>query len=100
MKKLMCNACYLSLLLLATAFSSKAQHDTSLPIEGRWDLTINGNNGRQSPSWLEVEMSGNQALVGRFVGAGGSARPIAKVNYKKNQFDFTIPPQWEQGSDM
>jgi hypothetical protein len=57
-------------------------------------------SGKEYPSWLEVEMSGIRTLVGRFVAAGGSARPIAKVNYKDGAFDFTIPPQWEGGNDI
>jgi hypothetical protein len=68
-------------------------------IEGRWDLTVD-NNGKESPSWMEVELSGSHTLVGRFVASGGSARPIAKVNWKDNAFDFTIPPQWEYGNDV
>lgn len=87
------------LFLSVVSTTAKAQHDTSQAIEGRWDLAVQGGT-RVSPSWLEVELSGSHTLVGRFVGAGGSARPIAKVNYKNNAFDFTIPPQWENGSDM
>ena len=63
---------------------------------GRWDLTVTGARG-PSPSWLEVKLSGNKALVGYFVAAGGSARPVSKVAYTGNSFRFTIPPQWEQG---
>lgn len=99
MKNLISGACCSLFVLLGTTFSANAQHDTSQAIEGRWDLAVD-NNGKEYPSWLEVEMSGNQALVGRFVGAGGSARPIAKVNHNGNSFDFTIPPQWEKGNDM
>ncbi len=87
------------MILLVTTYVAKAQHDTSQAIEGRWDMSVSVN-GKTNPSWLEVELSGNRTLVGRFVGSGGSARPIAKVNYKDNAFDFTIPPQWETGSDM
>lgn len=86
-------------LLLATAYNGHAQQDTSLAIEGRWDMTVN-MDGKMLPSWFEVEMSGVRTLVGRFVGAGGSARPIAKVNHVNGKFDFTIPPQWESGADM
>jgi hypothetical protein len=88
----------LSALMLANG-AVKAQHDTSIAVEGRWDLTVN-MDGKELPSWLEVELSGSHTLVGRFVGAGGSARPIARVNHKDAAFDFTIPPQWEYGNDM
>lgn len=61
---------------------------------GRWDLVV--LRGTQtSPSWLEVERSGRATLVGRFVGSGGSARPIAKIEFTDGTFRFAIPPQWE-----
>ena len=63
-------------------------------IEGRWDITID-INGKKSPSWLEVRHSGLHTLVGQFVGTGGSARPISKVNFNDGKLSFSIPPQWE-----
>jgi 3-keto-disaccharide hydrolase len=61
---------------------------------GRWDLVV--QRGTQtSPSWLEVERSGTATLVGQFVGSGGSARPIAKIEFTDGTFRFAIPPQWE-----
>lgn len=62
---------------------------------GRWDLTID-KDGKAAPSWLEVELSGFETLVGRFVGIEGSARPISKVKVTGNRFSFAIPPQWEK----
>jgi len=61
---------------------------------GRWDLVVQGTN-QTSPSWLEVELSGTATLVGQFVGSGGSARPIAKIEFTDGTFRFAIPPQWE-----
>jgi hypothetical protein len=62
---------------------------------GRWDLVV--QRGAQTmPSWLEVERSGAVRLVGQFVGSGGSARPIAKIEFADGTFRFTIPPQWER----
>ena len=63
-------------------------------IEGRWDMTIN-MAGKEIPSWLEVRHSGTHHLIGRYVGQGGSARPISKVNFSDGKMSFTIPPQWE-----
>src|SRR5687767_14753613 len=61
---------------------------------GRWDLVV--QRGTQtSPSWLEVERSGTATLVGQFVGSGGSARPIARIEFADGTFRFAIPPQWE-----
>jgi hypothetical protein len=62
---------------------------------GRWDLVV--QRGTQTaPSWLEVERSGTATLVGQFVGSGGSARPIAKIEFAEGTFRFAIPPQWDR----
>lgn len=90
-------------LLLSVAFLftfsisgfSLATDNTAL--EGWWDLTIT-QEGKELPSWLEIEHSGTKTLVGRFVYAFGSARPIAVVNVENGKFSFSIPPQWEEGS--
>jgi hypothetical protein len=64
-------------------------------VEGRWDLVIE-SNGKSLPSWLEIEHSGHRTLVGRFVYASGSARPISVINSNAGKYTFTIPPQWEE----
>ena len=61
---------------------------------GRWDLVVQRGT-QSSPSWLEVERSGTATLVGQFVGSGGSARPISKIEFTNGTFRFAIPPQWE-----
>ncbi len=99
MKKLMFGTCFSLVLLSGTAFKAHAQHDTSQVIEGRWDMNVDVN-GKSTPSWMEVELSGSHILVGKFVASGGSARPVARVNFKDNKFDFTLPPQWEYGVDV
>ncbi len=65
-------------------------------LEGRWDLVIE-KEGEKLPSWLEIKHSGFHTLVGRFVYAFGSARPISEIKTKKEKFSFEIPPQWEPG---
>ncbi len=87
MKKL-----FLCLLSLSLFVFVKAQSRN--PIEGRWDLTYN-RDGRELPSWLEVQHSGIRTWVGHFVAAGGSARPISEVFVEGSKFHFSIPPQWE-----
>ena len=67
-------------------------------IQGRWDLVIE-KDGQQLPSWLEIYKSGRKTLVGRFVYAFGSARPVAEFKTANEKFTFSIPPQWE-GGDM
>ena len=65
-------------------------------IIGRWDMTV--HTARDSfPSWLEVRLSGNRTLVGQYVGGGGSARPIAKVDFTNGAVHFALPPQWDRG---
>jgi hypothetical protein len=85
-----------ALMMAAAGYSpAVAQSPTaSNALLGRWDLVV--QRGEQSsPSWLEVERSGNATLVGQFVGSGGSARPIAKIQFSDGTFKFAIPPQWD-----
>jgi hypothetical protein len=64
---------------------------------GRWDITIE-KGGKSLPSWLEVQKSGTHTLIGRFVYAFGSARPITEVKVNDGKYSFSIPPQWEEGN--
>jgi len=89
------------LLLAISAVKANNIHSAkadSISIEGRWDMTID-MSGKAVPSWFEVHHSGVSTLVGRFVGGGGSARPISKVNYNGVKMSFSIPPQWERSNN-
>jgi len=97
MRKLFCCS-IISLTFSFFVTTVKAAPDTS-SVEGRWDITVY-NSGQTMPSWLEVVHSGLHTLVGQFVGAGGSARPISKVNVNNGKLSFSIPPQWETGNDL
>jgi hypothetical protein len=92
MKKLL-----FALIALSTSVFAQDEHH---PLEGAWDLnvTMENRNGGASiaPSWLEVRHSGLKTLTGRFVGDGGSARPISEVFYKDGHISFKIPPQWDR----
>jgi len=77
---------------------TERQDESKNPLIGRWDITVD-KDGKPSPSWLEVELSGNKTLVGSFVAIVGSARPISKVNFNQGKFSFHIPPQWEEGEE-
>jgi hypothetical protein len=79
----------------ADAARPPAQAPARAPIIGRWDLTVQGPKAPY-PSWLEVSLSGTRTLVGRFVGGGGSARPISRVDFNNGSLHFAIPPQWEK----
>jgi hypothetical protein len=87
---------FVLLLGLSTQLVARRQESAPPPIVGRWDMTVTGS-GSPYPSWLEVQRSGNNTLVGRFVGGGGSARPISKIEFADNVMRFSIPPQWEKG---
>lgn len=87
------------LAVLLVAYVSVIAQDTKAlddRLEGRWDLVVS-KDGKELPSWLEVEHSGYRTLVGRFVYAFGSARPISHIKFKDGKFTFSIPPQFEPG---
>lgn len=86
------------LLSSAKASNLPFEKTDSFSVEGRWDMTIY-LSGKGQPSWLEVRHSGFRTLVGYFVGTGGSARPISRVNFANNKISFSLPPQWEQGTN-
>jgi len=87
-------------LLFTVMTGPEAGAQANSPAIGRWDLTVQGTNGPY-PSWVEVSLSGSRTLVGRFVGGGGSARPISRVVYADGTMRFSIPPQWErQDADL
>lgn len=79
----------------APAPAAAAQAPGKSAAIGRWDLTVQGAKST-FPSWLEVTLSGSRTLVGRFVGSGGSARPISRVELKDAAIHFAIPPQWDR----
>jgi hypothetical protein len=84
---------------LAVSLAPPVVAQDSPAIIGRWDLTVQTKDGPR-PSWLEVTRSGFSTLVGRFVYAFGSARPIAQVTFADGAFSFAVPPQWEQGNEL
>lgn len=86
---------------IISSYSLQAQAKLFPAFEGRWDLTIHNMEGKELPSWLEVSHSGNRTLVGRFVYAFGSARPVSRIHYENTngKFSFSIPPQWEKGNE-
>jgi 3-keto-disaccharide hydrolase len=91
--------CSSILAAIALAVSSLAAQEPSRPpVIGTWDLTLTARDGRPLPSWLEVHVSGNGVLVGRFQGVVGCVRPISRLTYANDTLRFAIPPQWEAGS--
>ena len=83
------------LLAFATAITPSDRPSTGTTsiaadsLNGRWDIVIRTARG-SAPSWLEVEASGRDALVGRFVGIVGSARPISRIETRADSFHFAM----------
>src|SRR5450759_4993107 len=86
-------------LLLPFFFTALSAQNDKQPIIGHWDLTVDMGNNQTVPSWLDVKLSGIKTLVGNFVSDAGSARPISRVIVDGQKATFSIPPQWESGSN-
>jgi hypothetical protein len=90
-------ACLIPHALVTLAPAAASQGASRESVIGRWDLTVQKPSGNL-PSWLELNSSGRAALVGRFVGEVGSARPVARVDLGDDGLmRFAIPAQWEAG---
>ena len=68
------------------------------PLLGRWNLTIDGPDGRY-PSWLEIRLRTESELMAAFVGRFGSKRHAAAVSYAGGQLKLRVPVQYEQGGE-
>jgi hypothetical protein len=97
MQKIYTHMRFLFAFALLLFMSNCLQASSAETVEGRWDIVIE-SNGKSLPSWLEIEHSGVKTLVGRFVYASGSARPISVINLNNGKYSFSIPPQWEEST--
>lgn len=89
-----------TMLFLALLSVNLASAQENKDFIGTWDMVIL-QEGKELPSWLEIKKSGVSTLIGSYVYAFGSARPISEVKLKDGKFNFSIPPQWEpKGQDM
>ncbi len=64
------------------------------PVLGRWDLTIEGNDGSY-PSWLEVRLRTETELMARLVGNYGSVRHANAASYDNEELIVRVPAQYE-----
>jgi len=84
-----------------TASLSIANDDASSsavqPFLGRWDLTLKSSN-HEYPSWLEISQDGGQ-LKAQFVGRGGNARPLTRVEISNGALTFVSPKEEEGGTN-
>ena len=81
--------CQYLIFLFALASTGGAQKAS--PILGRWDLTVQGSDGRYT-SWLEVTDAEGK-LQGRIEGRIGRARPIKQKEFNDGKLKFSLPPQ-------
>jgi hypothetical protein len=66
------------------------------PLLGRWDLTIEGEDGPY-PSWLEVQLRTERELMALFVGRVGSVRHVRAIDYEDGRLELAVPIQYETG---
>jgi len=79
--------------------ASQSIPEESKGLLGRWDLTVI-KEGKETPAWLEIKLSGFNTLVGYFVSDAGSSRPISHIKLNEGKFSFEIPTQWEDGTGL
>ena len=65
---------------------------------GRWDITVEGDDGTY-PSWLEVRLRTETQLMAQLVGRFGSARYASAVTYDNEELMVRVPVQYESGTD-
>ncbi|MGI9203770.1 MAG: 3-keto-disaccharide hydrolase [Woeseiaceae bacterium] len=68
------------------------------PLLGRWDLTVNGPGGAY-PSWLEIRLRTEWALMAQLVGQFGSARHATAVSLENGELKIRVPAQYEEGDE-
>ena len=76
--------CFLVLVGLLAFVSNHqvvAQGIKAVPIEGRWDLTVDFNGGKAA-SWLEVRHSGIKTLTGHFI---SESKAILKSSFASGE---------------
>lgn len=78
-----------TLLMLAACASAP---DPSPLVVGRWDVTMQPDNGASYASWFEVVQVGD-SFSGRWQPGGGHATPINRIVATADSFRFVRPPE-------
>jgi len=86
------------LLSVDTVFAQQPEPGFADPVLGRWDLTVEAQDGSY-PSWLEIRLRTEWQLMASFVGRFGSARHIAAIDYDSGRLEFRVPVQYERNPD-
>jgi len=75
--------------ILRNSCACRATHPTRFSADG---ISSYSGAHRRSPSWLEVGTVGHgPPWFGQFVGSGGSARPIAKIEFTRRHVSLRHP---------
>ena len=69
------------------------------PVLGRWDLSVQGPDGNDYPSWIEIRLRTEAQLMAEFVGQFGSKRHASAVTFVDDRLNVRIPLQYERGGD-
>ncbi len=64
---------------------------------GRWDLEVEDATGVY-PSWLEIQMSADGSIGGRFVGRFGAAQPVQDLEAVNGVVRFVVAPLHFEGT--
>jgi len=64
---------------------------------GRWDLTLKAPGGEYA-SWIEISEDGGQ-LKAQWVGRGGSAHPLPRIEITGGQLTFVLPREEENSKN-
>jgi hypothetical protein len=90
----------ITLLFLATTIFAQQPPGYADQILGRWDVTVQGADGVNYPSWFEIQHRKETEIMARFVGRFGSMRHATSAEYKDRQLTIKIPKQYEVGPDV
>lgn len=83
-------------LALVFAVACVAATSEDQQFNGRWDITVKGNNGSQG-WWLEVSGAGTGNVKGKFVGApGGSMDDIPKLSIYDSELRFALDKHYRR----
>jgi hypothetical protein len=99
--------CYLALLaamMLATHGASAAAVPApgfADALLGRWNVSVTAKDGTVYPSWFDIRLRTESALMAQFVGQFGSTRYASAVDFQDGRLVLRVPPQYEPaGSEL
>lgn len=80
--------------VLAAAVALLVAGASTDPIAGRWDITVDGKDGKY-PSWVEFSPR-DGGLEGRFVGRTGAVHDLRSIQFDGTEVKFVVPKEEEE----